>query len=102
MKQLRHDPQPLTNTEWSTVAHALATIEEDGAELVSRILRRVRVALTGTAPAVTPVDPRTAAIRAFVSDARRFGRPADAAGSALLGHGFNARQIAALAALSIH
>ncbi len=102
MKNQRQDPQPLTNTEWSTVAEALSTVENDGAELVSRLMRRVRVALTGTAPTVPQVDPRTAAIRAFVSDTRRFGRPADAAGSALLEHGFNANQVAALAALSIH
>jgi hypothetical protein len=102
MKKHRHDPLPLSNTEWSTVAKALAAIEDDGAVLVSRIMRRVRVVLTGTAPVLPQIDPRTAAIRAFVSDTRRFGRPADAAGSALLDHGFNTNQVAALAALSIH
>lgn len=102
MKKHRHDPLPLSNTEWSTVAKALAAIEDDGAVLVSRIMRRVRVVLTGTAPVLPQIDSRTAAIRAFVSDTRRFGRPADAAGSALLDHSFNTNQVAALAALSIH
>ncbi len=93
---------PLTATEWSTVARALTIGEAGGAALLPRIARRVRTVLTGKAPAVEPVDPRTAAIRTFVQETRRWQRPADAVAPALLAHGFNPHQVAALAALSIH
>lgn len=102
MKTRHPDLSPLTTIEWSTVAAALALDEATRVPLFAAVTRIVRTAITGTMPATLPVDPRTAAIRAFLRDTRRFGRPADAIAPTLVEHGFNSRQVAALAALSIH
>lgn len=102
MKTRHPDLPPLTTTEWSTVAAALALDEDARVPLFAAVTRMMRTALTGKAPAAAPVDPRTAAIRAFMHDTRRFRRPADTIAPALIAHGFTPHQVAALAALSIH
>lgn len=101
MKPRHPDLPPLTTTEWSTVAAALALDGEAQGPLAA-VTRMVRTIFTGPTPAAAPVDPRTAAIRAFMQDTRRFRRPADAIAPALIAHGFTPHQVAALAALSIH
>jgi len=102
MKPRHPDLPPLTTTEWSTVAAALALDGEAQVPLVVAVTRMVRTILTGRTLAAAPVDPRTAAIRAFMQDTRRFRRPADTIAPALIAHGFTPHQVAALAALSIH
>lgn len=102
MKTRCPDLPPLTTTEWSTVAAALALDENARMPSFAAVKRVVRTAITGKTPAAPQIDPRTAAIRAFMQDTRRFRRPADAIVPTLIAHGFNPRQVAALAALSIH
>ena len=102
MKTRHLDLPPLTATEWSTVAAALTVGDVKGDAVFTQLARRVRTVLTGKAPVVETVDARTAAIRAFVQDTRRWQRPAATIAPSLIAHGFNQHQVAALAALSIH
>lgn len=97
----RKDPA-LSQSEWRAVADALADVFKCGCgnpykpRLASRLLR----VLTGREGALPVADPKIEAVRSFVCETNRHRRIAMHCVPALFDHGFNDRQVDALALLS--
>ena len=92
----------LSQPEWREVSEALADAAKCGCgnadkpRLASRLLR----ALTFSEVLRPSADPKTEVVRSFVCETNRHRRVARHHVPALLDHGFNDRQIDALALLS--
>lgn len=96
------EPQ-LSQAEWRAVAIALKDAETLACTSVAAAgpIRRAFQWLTGTAPTTPLADPRLEAIRGFVCDTRRHRRIAQRYVQPLAAQGLNARQIDALALLTL-
>jgi hypothetical protein len=90
----------LSRDEWHAVAIALNDAARAPLAAGRGLLGRLYTALTGNAPLRPLADPRLEAIRAFVFQTRRRHALAEEQVPALLEHGFNCRQVKALALLS--
>ncbi len=96
------EPQ-LSQAEWRAVAIALKDAEgcDHGDRPAAGPIRKAIRWFTGTTPTNRLADPRLEAIRGFVCDTRRHRRVAERFVGALTEQGLNARQIDALALLTI-
>lgn len=92
----------LSNLEWQAVAVALNDASRCGCGQTGKpgIARRVMRALTGIEAPRPLADPRLEAVRTFVCETNRHRRIAADHVPALRRHGFNERQVDALALLS--
>lgn len=92
----------LSPTEWRAVAIALqdATLARRVGVGTPGLLARLSRWASGDAPANILADPRLEAVRAFVDGARRDRRVEDRLVQPLIQHGFNPRQVEALALLA--
>ena len=96
------EPQ-LSQAEWRAVAIALKDAESlpCGVTHTAGPIRRAYHWLTGAVPTTPLADPRLEAIRGFVCDTRRHRRIATRFVQPLTEQGLNARQIDALALLTL-
>ena len=91
----------LSPSEWRAVSIALADADRIGCPAGnSGLFGRLYSAMTGNRPATPLADPRLEAVRRFVCDTHRQRRLSQAYAPALAEHGFNGRQIEALAMLA--
>jgi hypothetical protein len=92
----------LSQLEWQAVSAALSDASKCGCGGSGKPgpLRRLFGALTGNEEPGPLGDPRLEAVRSFVCETNRHRRIARHYVPALLGHGFNDRQVDALALLS--
>jgi hypothetical protein len=97
------DTVPTLNAlEWQAVSVALkdaATCGCGGIDKPTVITRVLRTVFQGK-PVQPLADPKLEAVRRFVCEAKLRGHRAGVSASALAAHGYNGRQIAALALLS--
>lgn len=98
----QHDMPRLNPLEWQAVSVALNDAAQCGCGSTKRPGRWARFLAwaTGIEARRPLADPRLESLRAFVCAVRRRRREADALAPDLAAHGFNDRQIAALALLA--
>jgi hypothetical protein len=92
----------LSPLEWQAVAVALSDASKCGCGSSGKpgIARRIIRALTGNEGPRPLADPKLEAVRSFVCETNRYRRIAKDHVPALRDHGFNDRQVDALALLS--
>jgi hypothetical protein len=92
----------LSQPEWQAVSIALSDASRHGCTAAGRPgpLRRLYRAITGNEGPRPLADPRLEAVRTFVCETHRQRRAAERHVPALRAHGFNDRQVDALALLS--
>ena len=99
-------PPRLSRTEWSVVALALIEARKCDCSIPPRpgsfraYAQRAAELLIGTERRPSLANPKLEAVRRFVCETRRRRSAAEEFVPELLGHGFNAAQIEALALLS--
>ena len=92
----------LSRLEWQAVSAALTEASVSGCRAIGTpgVARRLFRKLTGDDGRRPPGDPKIEAVRSFVCETNRQRRIAEHHVPALLDHGFNYRQVDALALLS--